>query len=65
MTVPGRNVYVESVCRTTGATLSRLPVFVPASGPPDYAEHLCRRMSDIGGSLWRVCDPQPEMKESA
>lgn len=55
-----RPVWCESVERGTGRVLSRSPVYVPLSGPANYAEQLCRRLSEVGGTDWRVCDPQPD-----
>ena len=61
-TVP---VWCESVDRVSGAILSRSPVYVPVGGPADYAKHLCRRLSEVGATDWRVCDPQPKPEEAS
>lgn len=55
---PGKPITVESVCRTTGSVLSRMTVVVPL-GQPDYAASLCKRMSSIGTTDWRVVDTPP------
>lgn len=57
--VTGAAVWVESVCKETGAVMSRMPVF-PPERIPSYPADLCRRMSEVSATSWRICDPQPE-----
>lgn len=52
----GSVVWCESVDRTTGAILSRVPLYLPPNHPAGYAEALCARLTHVGGTIWRVCD---------
>lgn len=56
----GAAVWVESVDRTTGQVVSRMPVFPAPRGPAHYVEALCERMSHVASTDWRICNPQPE-----
>lgn len=53
---PGKPITVESVCRTTGGVVSALTVYVPEA-QPDYAAALCRRLTELGTTDWRVVLP--------
>jgi hypothetical protein len=61
----GVTIWCESIARDgSGRVLSTVPVWVADSGPADYAARLCQRLSEIAGTDWRVCDPQPKGRES-
>lgn len=50
-------VVCQSVDRVTGGIVSELTVLVPVT-TPDYAAHLCARMTEVSATDWRV-KPSP------
>lgn len=53
-------VVIECIGRSPARpVLRQMTLYIPVNGPAGYAEDFCRRMSEVGGVDWRVCNPQP------